>query len=99
LTNAEFLLSRVRSLLDSLPKTPDKIAGFLQAEGIKGFRETASLCPIANYLRRELEYKAISIITTCVLIGNISGVVRLPEYVTDFVIKFDGDEYPFLVEN
>lgn len=35
---------------------PEQIALFLAGQGIKGVRTSNSSCPVANYIRREIDY-------------------------------------------
>lgn len=46
---------KIKRALRELGQTPDQIAETLQFLGIKGWRQDASHCPIANYMRMRFE--------------------------------------------
>jgi hypothetical protein len=87
--------------LDVLPDTAGGIAAHLEVHGIKGGRVRACECALANYLT--------SLGFTDVMVGHsgISAigddrrqrVSTLPAVVHEFMTRFDGGEWPELVDD
>lgn len=85
----------VLDLLTALGDTPDAVADRLLALDIRGTKQAACDCPLANYLTRNLWDGAYVSIggygTVCVdnEIGNNPVIVELPQACHTFVLRFD----------
>lgn len=87
----------VLDLLEELGEGGQDVADTLYDLKIKGDRDKAGSCPLANYLRSqgvadarvncdELEW------------GEFREVLALPEGCGDFVVRFDAGAFPDLLE-
>lgn len=73
----------------------DQIRSFFQAEEITGLRGSATSCPVANYLMREVGYEYITVGrgTTSVIIPGCSRQVAHPPAVDSFIDRFDSGQF------
>jgi hypothetical protein len=89
--------------LCELGDTPDEVAAKLYEAGFKGERETGYSCPIAVYLNSAAAAFEACVEPEDVWLNSVNEFdhVRLhavpPAAVADFILKFDGGEYPDLV--
>lgn len=82
--------------LAALPDTADGIAAHLHAKGIRGVRENAEYCPIANWLRT-LGFVGPYVAPDYIAVDQESWSVPTPGPVADFATRFDRGEWPELV--
>lgn len=82
--------------LAALPDTADGIAAHLLARGIRGARQNAECCPIANYLTGE-GFTRVYVIETEASAEEQWLCVDLPASVTEFIDRIDDGEWPELV--
>lgn len=82
----------------SLGDTPSSVAEALKTKNIKGYRNRASVCPVANYLK-SFGYTDVSVGMAA---HRFSGPtaddsdesVSLPEGVKEWIRNFDDGQYP-----
>lgn len=91
--------------LAELPDTADGIAAMLTEKGIRGERRRAACCPVANYLVG-VGFEEASVGPTQIEVWSDDGDIDpdemeavTPWWVTEFIIRFDGGEWPELVLN
>jgi hypothetical protein len=77
----------------------DQIRDFFEAEEIKGIRGSATSCPVANYLIRQVgeHYITVGRGTTSVIIPGHSTQVTHPPEVNSFIDRFDLGQFAELV--
>lgn len=84
---------KIRHTLQQLGDTSDEVRAVLWARGIKGYRQNATCCPIALYLRHELD--GVFVVGASEAgVGRICSV--LPDACVDFIAAFDHGSYPEL---
>lgn len=94
-------LDGVWQALLALGDEDNKVAAVLRSKGIKGRQKEACACPVANYLAGIFGDKSTPEVdgATVKLLGwDHRQHMDLPDAVTDFVLSFDGDVYPDLIE-
>src|SRR5260370_12740798 len=101
------MADQVTSLMEQMVSTPDEVAKFLQAQGIKGSRVNPFQCPIARYLLRRIGHR-YSVFPPCFWYSPEKGEPaprepiekngRLPQNVRAFLHRFDHGDYPDLFE-
>ena len=75
--------------LAALPDTAEEIAAFLLEKGHKGIKTAPDSCPIAKYLRSEVEGFTRPV-GTKIIMGETTGKdVILPPAVCRFILEFD----------
>lgn len=98
---------KIKELLDSLGSTPDEVAAYLAAAGIKGYKRNPCHCPLAvlvNDFAKKNNYWDGLVVETyngdrCVIRQpdpQILGRWHVPKPVAEFAIKFDSGHYPQL---
>lgn len=99
----------ILSWLEELGSNAYAVAGNLSKLGIKGVPGCVAKCPIANFLRGNLE-KIVGYSMSTVQVGTKDAVVRigpdiapfhevrlnLPEPIGDFISLFDRNQFPGL---
>lgn len=84
----------------------DQIAVLFEAEQVRGVRKRASLCPVANYIRRETgqDVRAHPLMITVITDGRGKHLRFAPivsvgprDPVGQFMARFDEGDYPELV--
>jgi len=85
-------------MIDTLPKTPRKIAKFLRSQGITGRRGSCYSCPLAIYFKQEFPYASIYGASVRVGYGAWNEPFRLPKYAIDFTKAFDRGRFRYLQE-
>lgn len=78
----------------------DQLVDFFRSRGIKGYRNSTSLCPIASYLRGSLSDKS-PIIVNCngITIFFLNGTriyLQTTYAMADFIARFDAGLLPDL---
>ena len=94
-------LDGVWEALIALGDEDQKIAAVLRAKGIKGRKNEACACPIANYLAGifgEMSTPAVEETTVKLLGWDDRMHMQLPDAVQDFVESFDLGWFPELIE-
>lgn len=94
-------LDGVWEALIALGDEDQKVAAVLRGNGIKGKPTEACACPIANYLAGifgEMSTPEVDGATVKLLGWDHSAFMQLPEAVADFVVSFDSNCYPDLIE-
>lgn len=92
----------VLDALTRLGETTEDVYRTLAAGGYAGVRKYADMCPVANYLRSTLgtEYQ-YSVFTSTIVSDEHSrepyAVVKTPDPVYSFVLRFDDGQYADLV--
>lgn len=79
----------------------NKVAAVLRGMGIKGKPTEACACPIANYLAGifgEMSTPEVDGDSVKLLGWDHTGHMQLPTAIVDFVVSFDSDVYPDLIE-
>lgn len=90
---------KLLAAIDQLPETSDGIAAFLEVRHITGHQVASTSCPLAVYLSGEVGRRVVVGVTDAAIRGRFlsSGIaVPLPSAATQFVVRFDGSEYPQL---
>lgn len=85
----------MNTIQEALDDLGDDVAGRLIELGIKGKKHQRFNCPIANYLKR-LGFNGVEVGIS--EIDYCRAPHRTPVNVQHFIEKFDGGEYPELVE-
>lgn len=88
------VIEEITSALEELPKDATLIAEFLGEQGIKGDYHIAS-CPVANYLKQKTGL-LVQVGGRRVWAGT--DRVVMPLTVTDFINRFDDNQFPALYE-
>ena len=87
-------MDKCERLLAELPDDADDIAALLQVQGVRGWKGSASGCPLADWFSRQglagIEVGSLSV-------GEVHWDVDLPPACQTFVRRFDRGEYPGLV--
>jgi hypothetical protein len=112
--SAEALALRATAILDKLPTTADEIAAFFRSEGIKGTRADACNCPVANYLKRELQveervlseelelsfYRVVEVTLSPFDIEDYDNATLTPrnDGPHEFAVRFDKRGFPDLLD-
>jgi hypothetical protein len=89
---------KLESALTALGTSPDKCAEQLKFRGITGVPNASGFCPVANYLKKELDSQ-VFINGGVVAFGtNINDIddYWLPQPVSEFIAAFDSGKYPEL---
>lgn len=84
--------------VDSLGVTSEEVLIALRAKGIKGYRQSASQCPIAKYLNA-CGFPKVTVCTSAKYYGERSQdwseqSISLPPGVVKWTIDFDNGKYP-----
>lgn len=87
-------MKTVPELLAELGNTPEEIAKKLWSMRMFGYKCDSGRCPVANYLRKETGTDAVEVGGHLCWVDGVQ--YDLPEPVSEFVINFDGNSYPFL---
>lgn len=89
----------VYEALRRLGSSSEQIADSLAERGVVGRRMEERACPLANYLRDELGV-SVQIEVGSVQLDGVEGFMSTAacEGVEDFIEDFDGEEYPFLIQ-
>lgn len=93
----------VRKMLAKLPHDPYSIARFLDDRNVRGDRNSATSCPLANWVKSTVgdscypEVSGYSVDLYDHPDDNYSIEIDVPQPVTDFVKYFDRGYYPLLV--
>lgn len=91
---ADTLADEAERILAGLPPTAIEIAAFLESVGVRGVRDSLCACPIARWLRAELEVPYVTVDHSGIVIwdhiGNMYNMV-VPTGVHAFVDCFDAD--------
>lgn len=81
--------------LATLGASAEAVARTLKKKGIKGTLEAVNSCPVAEFLKREYRGEEIAV----ALDIEVNGVtIRAPKAISDFIDKFDDEQYPELVK-
>lgn len=96
---------RLEEILAALPPTADETAALFEELGIKGVTGDACGCPMANYLKVELDltnegYVSFYMDANIYAEGFNRGAfvtTKAPKHLYEFARNFDGDAYPALV--
>lgn len=96
ITPAEPEVSPIEAALAALPPSADEIAIVLGRLGIGGDHKFES-CPIASYLKDETGEEVCVVGSKTVRGGMVT--IPNPQHIADFVLKFDGGDYPWLDES
>ncbi len=91
----------VYAALIALGDEDKKVAATLRSMGIKGKPTEACACPVANYLAGifgEMSTPEIDGDAVTLLGWDHRNRMELPQAVEDFVVSFDTDCYPDLIE-
>jgi len=94
-------LEQAVSLLESMGGTPDAVAEFLKARGIKGLTDDAVNDPVCRFLRQELKSTDVCIEYGSVFVdtaGTWEPSAALPDAVDTFLEAFDAEVYPDLID-
>ena len=95
-------MSAEQPLLDALAalgQDADEIAGRLKDLGYRGRRSVPGDCPVAHYLRESF-HRRVRIGSTFCSVGGANFVqFPLPPAVMEFVDRFDGGAYSWLVDD
>jgi hypothetical protein len=91
---------QVAGFLASLPDSPDRIAEFLEHEGIKGVDQDANRCVLAIWLRTQLSGRGrdsawIGVSAEAIDCDGI--LLEPPQHISQFIDDFDGGIYPWLI--
>ena len=81
----------------ALGDTPEKVTEALKAKGVRGYRQSASSCPIAKYLNA----CGFPVVTVCTSAKRYRDKaedseesITLPNGVKNWIIAFDEGKYP-----
>lgn len=85
-------------------KTADGIARFLEKQGYKGHQGRPSTCPIAMYIKDNLEnkiFRFVSVSSNICFVNNSDEwiVCETTEAELEFIRKFDMGAYPKLLKS
>jgi hypothetical protein len=97
----EPLSERLDAALAKLPRGHRKIADYLEREGITGVVQMACACPLARWLRKELEIPLVEVGGNIIFAYTISGetIWREPSRIVErFVVEFDRGAFPTLID-
>jgi hypothetical protein len=87
--------------LAKLGDIPDAVAATLLAEGCQGKPAQSARCPVARYLQK-LGWSEVSVGTRDASVyDDESNEIARPQFsraITEFIFRFDADEYPGLYE-
>jgi hypothetical protein len=84
--------------LVALGETPEQVAETLKEQGIIGYRQHASSCPIYHYLKSKgYPVDCLSQHSIC-LLSPYYGDIEMPEVVGRFIVAFDQGKYPELIK-
>ena len=96
------LSEKVQNFLLHIGDSPSTVAVYLAGQGVRGYRSSASGCPIANLLRSvfplDADYSFLVIPWGVGVYHDCRAVVTvsLPQAVRTFVQEFDQGAYPAL---
>lgn len=81
--------------------SPDEIAETLEHEGVYGWPEDGTACPVWHLLDRELGHECVSFFVDHNLVelrgvGYRRKTIETPDPVADFIEAFDNGKYPEL---
>jgi len=92
--------TELRGLLNELGRSPTAIAKSLEAKGIRGWKGSCALCPLAVYLKSQGAPMAeVSRGDICIRNGPDAGddiAVRPTKSVKEFIERFDDGMFPAL---
>jgi hypothetical protein len=106
-------MNSIKQDLQLLGTTSDEVADNLRQMGIKGVRLNPHSCPIFNYLRNAREHIEVRGVDACSDVDHNDEVVITCDPIDDeydrrvrivssavyqFIDKFDGGQYPMLIE-
>lgn len=81
-------LDYAQAAIDMLPESVDEIAAFFRVHKIKGRRQSAFHCPIANWVMRWTDTQKVSV-ATFVYVGDHDNPIKSTKAMTDFMYAFD----------
>lgn len=96
------LQQRLETTLRKLPNGYRAIARYLEAEGIKGVPENACSCPVARWVRRDMEIPYVAVTGSVVMVRDetdLAAMVIGRHHIRRFVSEFDGGTFPGLVDS
>jgi hypothetical protein len=91
----------VDQALGELPDTALGIATYLIEQECRGVRHRTDRCPIANYLRGTGEFDDLDVDPASITVWTGEQTfeeVLTPEHIAAFIRRFDGGEWPDLIE-
>jgi hypothetical protein len=97
-------VERVTELFTALGDTTDKVAFSLYIAGITGRCGDTCGCPIANYLRAHgligigVSPDEVTVLEPHPVFGRQRVYVTPPAAVADFIVEFDSETYPQLIQ-
>lgn len=93
-------LPTLAEALAALPTTADGIATQLRNKGIQGVRTDSCNCPITNYLT-SLGFGLVDVDPGLIEAEGGDGfeVEVTPPGISEFIVRFDGGEWPELVSD
>lgn len=104
----EFSAAGLKQSLDALGTSANAVAGNLEAMGISGRVNEPDCCPVANYLRTSVKGATAACIgrdEDLTLYATVEDgqkshvdVPTIPTAVAGFVVQFDAQRYPDLIE-
>ncbi len=99
----ERLMNPLQVCIDSLPNTPEKIAGFFAERDLKGRQQRSLDCVLARWLRAE-GFKDAFVTRYVVGYDYFGGkksnyhLVAVPPGLKSFLSNFDHSHYPDLID-
>lgn len=84
----------VRSMLYKLGDSATKVAKSLQRRKIKGVAKMSNLCPLSNYLKKNLNIPVVEVNKDYINVGGLK--LNSSRTVSRFVSRFDKGEFGFL---